>query len=409
MLVGCVLCLSAVACGGRAVGAIDGDDDDTGDSESGEETGDEMPPQTGELQWHTVWEGSPNWDWGAGVAIDSQGDIVVAGVTNQHPHFGEGDQWLAKFNPDGELIWSIEQDFMEETDTLSDVVIDRDDRIVVVGGMGGGNFFQQGYTAMFSTDGDEIWTEESEDGGSTEAIGLDAQDQLWIAGQRFGMMDGGSLVQKRALNGTLLDETLDGSDEGFPRNAGIEVVADGAFVVGGLFMGGPGQNGGEARIVKYADDLSIDWSESFQPEGKIGAFAVALTVDDDGSLWASGAAWGEATNEYGGWLAHFTSDGQYIEEWMISDGGGEGDGGSALAFDAWGNLVLSGVAGGQGYVIKRDDAGEVLWSGLIEGEEPLGGSAVNDFTFDAQQNIILVGHGYEVDGIPDAYVCKLAP
>jgi hypothetical protein len=63
---------------------------------------------------------------GVDAAVDSQGDIVVAG-------FGAGDIRVCKFAPDGSLRWDREIDGNEGTDFAVAVALYPDDRIVVAG------------------------------------------------------------------------------------------------------------------------------------------------------------------------------------------------------------------------------------------------------------------------------------
>ena len=80
----------------------------------------------GEEQWKSVLEldslGRPN-----AVAVDSHGRIVVV-AEGGHPNLG-GGRWIAKYHPDGEVLWVVEEDEGE----ARDVSIGDDDQVVVCG------------------------------------------------------------------------------------------------------------------------------------------------------------------------------------------------------------------------------------------------------------------------------------
>lgn len=104
---------------------------------------------TGEMEWCTLIGGS-NDDYGHGVAVDSQNNIIVVGSTssydfptlnasdNASKHSGS-DAFIAKFSPIGELKWSTYLGGSGNEFGIG-VAIDTQDNIILTGGTSSSNF-----------------------------------------------------------------------------------------------------------------------------------------------------------------------------------------------------------------------------------------------------------------------------
>ncbi len=89
----------------------------------------------GSVQWtQTVDGGDGGADEALGVAIDSQGAIVVAGRVDRGD-LGQGSNaWIRKYDPDGQELWTRTHNGAANSyDSANAIAIDTEDRIVVVG------------------------------------------------------------------------------------------------------------------------------------------------------------------------------------------------------------------------------------------------------------------------------------
>ncbi len=122
-----------------------------------------------------------------GVAVDSRGQLVVAGAVERS---GEGQNiWIRKVDADGKRLWTVTHTSVgDHEDVARGVVVDSEDHAVVVGYVGAGN----GEDADIWTrkldgdDGSTIWSDvyEGSAGGDDKGFGVavDDDDNVFATG-----------------------------------------------------------------------------------------------------------------------------------------------------------------------------------------------------------------------------------
>ncbi len=145
--------------------------------------------------------GTYTFDGGETVKIDSQGNVIICGSFEssmndfdpgpgalQLDAYGDGDIFIAKWNSNGEMIWTKSFGSWEE-ETLGDVVIDNQDNIYLTGLARGLSYFDSdtlldfpgGYflLKLNGDSGDVIWSQGTEhaNGG---ALALDNDQNLLV-------------------------------------------------------------------------------------------------------------------------------------------------------------------------------------------------------------------------------------
>jgi subtilisin-like proprotein convertase family protein len=79
--------------------------------------------------------GTSGWDEAKGIAVDSQGDLYIAGQTKGAlggNHQGDADAWVTKYDSQGNLLWKQQLGTQAE-DSSQGVAIDENDRIYITG------------------------------------------------------------------------------------------------------------------------------------------------------------------------------------------------------------------------------------------------------------------------------------
>jgi hypothetical protein len=409
------------ACGGRELGGAEDtggtEETTTTGDETGEtgETGDDPPPQTGEVSWCVIWDETSQDDVPVDIELDSQGNIVVAGTANAHPHFNEGERWVAKFDPKGEHLWSFTAGEEGEMESLQEAEITSDDGIVVLGTKTEAGEFAP-YLARFSPEGDETWTFEPGPQMVMSAMAIDESDELTVFGVDVGpdpMMAQPLVWKFDAADGQVTDQ-LPLDDIG--KRAVTTAWVGQKIWVGGESFGGmpPEPPERNAWLARFDASFGAEVSVEFLPENQDAAETRAVAVAPDDSVWVTGVAWegvppDPPASSFDGWLLHFTNMGDLLEEVVLSEGSSAPQGGTDLAFDPWGNLAISGTAFDQGYVAKRSPEGDVLWTQTIQVDQALARSSVNALTLDADADVFLAGTGAEEGEFADAVICELAP
>ena len=190
---------------------------------------------------------STSFDWVNAIAVQPDGKIVTAGVTN----FGNGRFALARQNPNGALDPSfggdgrVTTDFSRRFDSAEGMALQADGKIVVVGGSEGlgGRFALARYNAggsldsTFSGDG-KLLTNFTAGSDFATAVALQADGKIVVAGGAGGL--GGRVALARYNANGSLDSTFSGDGKHvtdftsrFDYATSVELQADGKIVVAG--------------------------------------------------------------------------------------------------------------------------------------------------------------------------------
>lgn len=320
------------------------------------------------------------------VALDSQGNLWVVGYSDSanFPIVGSGstsrggiDGFVAKFAPDGELLWST---FLggTGTDQASQVAVDASGSVWVAGYTtssgwitgGGDTSFGGGtdaFVAKFQADGQLLWS--SYLGGSNNdrafGIGVDGAGNGYVSGytESSGWVSGGG------------DTSYGGTRDGF--------------------------------LTRFGPDGQIAWSTYLG--GTAADEANAVAVDPQGNPWTVGwtssPSWttsGSYVGSQDAFVARIGADGQTL--WSTYVGGTNTDVLYDVAFDSFGEAWVVGAIAYDSYVNKLALDGTSLWSRTTD---VAGGGSWDwaySVTVDAAGDIWTTGGTYEA---AEGYVKKI--
>lgn len=244
------------------------------------------------------------------IGIGNDGSIYITGYTlgnlNGQTNSGGTDAFLAKYAPDGTLVWTrlLGTTAGEQANAIA---IGNDDSIYI-GGFTGGNLdgelnngVNDGFIAKYQPDGTRIWTRligtATTDGVSSLAIGNDGL--LYVGGNTNGnnlngqVNNGGNdgFIVKYQPDGTRIWTRLIGTAETDAVNT-LAIGNDGLLYVGGNTRGnlnGQIKNDDgdyDGFVVKYQLDGTELWTQLI---GGIGYDDVkAITTGDDGTTYITG-------------------------------------------------------------------------------------------------------------------------
>jgi uncharacterized delta-60 repeat protein len=356
-------------------------------------------------------------DRATGVALQSDGKIVVVGRTGFFSPFGSSfDFALARYNANGSLDTSFSGDGKQtaqfgDDDQASGVVLQGDGRIVTAGTTCNGtpDTACDFALARFNSDG-SLDTNFSGDGRQTTDLGsvrevangiaLQGDGKIIAVGASGGDFSGGDFdfatVRYNAdgsLDTTFSGDGIQTTDFGTnsDRAAGVALQGDGKIVVVG--PGGPG-----AAFARYNANGSLD--PSFSGDGKktTDFFSPsALALQGDGKIVAVGGANGDFAlaryNPDGTTDTSFSGDGRQTTDF----GGSDGARGVALQTD--GKIVAVGRASGHddAFALARynpDGSLDTSFSG--DGKQRTGFGGYQDgaaaVRLQADGKIVAVGH-----------------
>lgn len=347
-------------------------------------------PASGEVVWARIF-GDENTQTPGGIAVDPEGNVIVAGMFTGTIDFGQGpllsagahDVFLAKLDREGNAVWSRrfggadnQAAFAVATDSLGN--------IVVVGGfngavdLGGGVFQnepiqQDVFVAKFDGDGNHIWSRHLK--GTSAIFPYLALDPLMgdvlVAGSFSGNMDPGSgavtsagqldvfLLKLSSAGGATLWQHQYGDVEQ-QTVSGVAVDPVGSTVVVGSFRGVLAIDGTVLTNNSAEDDVFVarfdavgsrDWANRFQSGGHDAVFGVA--TDSVGGITVTGKA--EQSIDFGCGAVSSVGLGNH----------------HVVRLTPVGNCSWSTAIEGSGNVIPvvltSDDVGEIFVSGMFDG------------------------------------------
>ncbi|MFC2078137.1 SBBP repeat-containing protein, partial [Candidatus Bipolaricaulota bacterium] len=332
---------------------------------------------SGDLIWNTFL-GSSDWDGGEGIAVDTSGNVYVAGYSKAtwgspvSAHAGTyADAFVAKLNNSGELQWNTFLGSSQE-DMGNAIAVDTSGNIYVIGysratwgspvrAYSGSNDV---FAAKLSSSGTLIW--HTFLGSSTGDYGyggvaVDGSGNVYVTGDSYATwgspvnaFSGASdaFVAKLNNSGELQWNTFLGSSD-YDGGADIAVDASGNVHVAGYShadWGGTPVNVFSGDVDAFVAKLltvdgTLTWHTFMGSSGEDKGRGIA--ADTGGNVYVSGystATWGSPVNAHAGYFDAFAAklNTSGALQWNAFLGSSSYDEGNAIAVDGSGNVCVTG-------------------------------------------------------------------
>ncbi len=341
--------------------------------------------QGGKLIWNTFL-GGKGIDEGTGIALDSDGRIYIIGNSDSDwgkplkAYNGQRDVFVAQLSMTGLYKWHT---FLgaKGDDTANELTIDPNDQLYVVGTSDaewGENPINKhvgendAFVTKLDNNGAFKWVTflGSKGVDSGEAIGLDNQQQLYIAGsssetwgdkplnKHSGNRD--AYLAQLTTNGKLLWHTFVGTDKGSDNIKALTVDEDGQLYVAGYSWdswGKPvrpfaGKGYFDAFVAKFTPDGDLRWhtflGSPSQEANADAAYSIAL--DKLGRLYVAGDSrepWGTPLDSFAGqrdvFVVQFDRSNGNLN-WQSFGGGSDYDYNTGLTTDLNGKIFVVGYS-----------------------------------------------------------------
>ena len=351
-----------------------------------------------------------------GVAVDSNGDIVVVGQ-----HEVSQDKYVMrveKYGSDGILKWQNDYD-ADVLNVGKAVAIDANGYIYAGGAIGKeiagiplpstdylivkydkkGNKIMDSYSTPSLR---EMYNKGFTDILNDMAVGDDGY--IYATGMTF------TLVGKNLTNidfwtikvnpNNLEIEKEHIFDNEIDAAFGIDVRDDTVVVVGSVGK----QDINKYCVVKYDSNLNVEWAKIYYEQDKYSCAASDAVILPDGSIAVTGWVYMDDTS-YDILTILFDKNGN--REWKRIEGGDKKDDGLCIASDSKGNIIVAGYKTEgtvpKWYIIKYTKNGNVLWDKV---DDVVG--QINRIAVDGNDNIIAVGYE-EVGGEHKYCIRKYSP
>jgi len=271
--------------------------------------------KAGRFRWVRA-AGGKGYDYGHGVAVDNQGDIIVAGAIVGEATFGDvvvrnepgAHIFVAKYHADGELVW-VKVSTGKASGSAHGVVVDGRDNIYLGGLSAGAGFFgaqplsspkgTSALVAKLDRDGQVLWLRQhpGEPSCLFHEIACDAQGRVWASGMFKGKAQVGpeayATTGEKDADALLCHYDADGKllwsrvGQGSGVDYGLGVATDGTgdvfltgefsevFTLGGKSLRSRGAT--DVYVARFDDSGRLFWLKQF---GGIGADNAYVDVAD---------------------------------------------------------------------------------------------------------------------------------
>jgi len=307
------------------------------------------------------------------MTADAAGNFYIAASFDDlvHPNgFG-----VLKYSVEGKLLGAFH--FNKAFAAFAnDVKVDANGNIYA-----GGTSALGGLVVSFDSSGKTRWAHVL--GGSVTALTLDKSGNVYAGGVQGGPM----IVAKFTANGKLLWQKL---HQGTAPGSGVTDVqldSKGNLIVfGDTTNVGPGL---DTTILKINPQGKLLWTRNFSQSPEFDKVPLAGAVDHNDGIYATGDALDKFTGEAFPYTLKYDTNGNPI--FVLT---GAGVGGSSVAVDPAGNILLTGSTLVQSTptwtASKFDPSGKQVWVTQI----PL--SAQGEIVSDAKGNVFVSGSDYTV-------------
>ena len=293
---------------------------------------------SGAIQWQRTLGGTAD-DIGYEIAVDSSGNVYVAGQSNG-TGAGGMDVLIAKYNASGTIQW---QRTLGGTDTEfgRSIAVDSSGNVYVLGstrstGAGTYDFL----IAKYNTSGAIQWqrTLGGTDRDEGQGIAVDSSGNVYVTGrcQSAGAGSIDFLIAKYNASGTIQwQRTLGGTDIDFSLAIAVDSSGN-VYVTGYTSVGGLGQ---EFLITKYNTSGTIQWQRTLSGTGDDQGYGVA--VDSSGDVYVVGQTTSAGAGNFDILIAKYNASGTI--QWQRILGGTDREEGKGIAVDNSGNVYVTGL------------------------------------------------------------------
>lgn len=390
----------------------------------------------GETLW-TRLMGAQTHDGATCVTIDRDGNIVLAGIVNEGAlegtSAGNADAYVQKRSADGAVLWT-RQFGSAEDDAAAGCAVDTDGNVVVVGvtlgslhGASAGGV--DSFVRKYDQDGALLWARQFGSSGTDEARGVavDRHGNVVVVGRTDGDFGGpvpdfpDAFIRKYSPIGDILWTQRFNRDQPFDAAAVRTYRGDDEEDLYLVASTAGSTTSTEAFFMTFGSEGNLRATKRFGPEQNSTALAIVNGPNQEiyvagstrGSLGADNAGGADA------FVRKYGPDG--LEEWTRQFGTNAEDLALGVARDSQGNVfaLIATLGGGDhnvdALVRKYNSSGDVVWTSQLDfGDETFSYALPTGLTLDDAGAPIIVGTTDAAldgvgEGVTKGYVTRLSP
>ena len=395
--------------------------------------------------WSTQLLGTSSDDSGAGVAVDSSGNVYVTGQTEGNlqgnSNSGDDDIFLTKYNSSGSIQWTKLLG-TSSSDKGVNIAVASSSDVYIAGNTSGnlGGNINAGscdiFLTKYNSSGTNQWVKllGTPQCDTVRDLALDSSGNIYMVGETEGDLGTGNTnagirdawIAKYTSSGTNSWTKLLGSSSSDTADS-IDIDSSNNIYVSGSTYGNLGGNTNNGNydifLAKYNTSGDNQWTKLLGTSSWDSGSGVA--IDSSGNIYLTGSSAGDLggnsnSGNYDIILAKYNSSG--TNQWTRLLGSSNHEEGKSIEIDSSNNLYISGytlgdldgntnVGNRDIFLAKYNSSGNKAWTktlGTSSNDSPdLNGSAI-----DSSNNIYIIGEsegnfdGKTNSGGSDAFIVK---
>jgi hypothetical protein len=245
-----------------------------------------------------------------GIAMDSSGNAYITGYTYYQlgdQQYGEGDAWVAKYSPNGRLLWT-KQLGTSSYDYSSGIATDRNGNVYITGGTEGqlgdqqySRYSSDAWVAKYDSGGTRLWTKQlgTTEGDASTGVAVDSSGNVYLTGLTTGKLgdqqydNNDAWVAKYDSNGAL-QWTKQLGTSSVDYSWGIATDSIGNVYLTGQTAGklGDQQYGSyDAWVAKYDSGGTLRWTKQLGTYYE--DYSLGVATDSKGNIYLAGQTYGK--------------------------------------------------------------------------------------------------------------------
>ncbi len=346
--------------------------------------------------WTVRYNGPANGDdFASAIAVDQSGNVYVTGSSESS---GTGSDYATiKYNSAGVQQWVIRYDEPANSwDDAVSIAVDATGNVYVTGTSPGSASLDDYATLKYNSAGVQQWVARYDGSNNswdqTTALAVDVAGNVYVTGSSYGIGYDYATVKYNSAGLQQWAARYNGPGNGFDTPSDLAV--DGA---GNVYVTGGSEGSGSDRdyaTIKYNPSGAQQWAMRYNGPGNGIDDGNALVVDNTGNVYVTGKSL-DTNTSYDYATIKYNSAGS--QQWLARYNGPASlqDYGNALAFDAAGNVYVTGWSEGSGTghdfaTLKYNSAGSQQWIVRYNGSSPHGDDAFV-LALDATGNVHVTG------------------
>ena len=358
--------------------------------------------------------GGSGTEYGHGVTHDSSGNVYLAGYTGSSGQ-GSNDILVVKYNSSGTIQWQRTLG-AGGNDKGVGVALDSSGNVYVAGLINNSSTGRyEGLIAKYTNSGAIEWQRMlgiSNAHSFFNGVGIDSSDNVYVSGRTAGGGGQGSndfLIAKYNSSGAIQwQRVLGSSTQEVDSENSIAVDGSGNVYIGGYTnVNGTGHS--QMLLAKYDSDGNLDWQVYQGADRFKGIEGIAL--DSSGDVYVVGESQENPSwSYYSLFVVKYNSSGSFQWQRRLHDDSANTTQGRGITVDSSGNVYVGGYtnAGPGAIIAKYNSSGTIQWQRYLTRSSDTGAAEAYDLSVDNSGNLYVAGYSSIVSaGGYDAFVAKL--